>query len=299
MTQYRIIFENQSGAGTNVGFFTQPPIVNNNPGDRSVFTNIWIGEYVPDKGNFTIQTTNDFYAWVGTAPSSPAPGVTVSGGKGLLADLGRPGTGGETFQMTVEQGAPDIEPTTPSAPPSCFRIECPTNITVDQNYLVGMGQVDNTGTVVPAATITARPNLGFNIQPVVKYYVSQSFSKQGEIVNFQGASLDAGLIDFSSPPGLGQYGAKVTLQSNGKFSVSYMAQAMYAETVRELSQRREYNRLPASMSQMGSQDYAEIRRQLNNLQRLIERDGSQNGNQYIQDRKAIEQQRLGQYINMR
>jgi hypothetical protein len=44
-----------------------------------------------------------------------------------------------------------------------------------------------------------------NILPIVKFYVSKSDFVQGTIVDFQSESKVAGLIDFSSGPGLGMY----------------------------------------------------------------------------------------------
>jgi hypothetical protein len=44
-----------------------------------------------------------------------------------------------------------------------------------------------------------------NILPIVKFYVSKSDFVQGTIVDFQSVSKVAGLIDFSSGPGLGMY----------------------------------------------------------------------------------------------
>ena len=61
-TTYRIIFENQHGEDGDYAFFTQKPIVDDNPNDPSCFTNIWIAEPVANEANLTIETTTQFYA---------------------------------------------------------------------------------------------------------------------------------------------------------------------------------------------------------------------------------------------
>lgn len=70
----------------------------------------------------------------------------------------------------------------------------------------------------------ADSNSSISITPIMKFYVATSAYQAGTIVNFQTATKVAGLVDFSSGPGLGMNSAVVTHDQFGNFSTNYLSQ---------------------------------------------------------------------------
>jgi len=233
MTTYNIYFQNDYGETQTYAFFTELPKVSSNVGNPKVFTNVWISKKVSGNGgNVSIKTTSNFDAWCGTAPKSIAPGVVVSQGNSLLATLGTNDAPGSTFTIFNDEGAPafkDGEDFTSS--PGCYEIDTDSDFLPAQNFLIGLGSIDSAGRKVPAASFAAPRNAKVNIAPVVKFYVAAYNAVQGTTIDYQSVSKNAGIIDFSSGAGRGNFGAIVVQDEYGAFTTNYVSQAQYSDAV--------------------------------------------------------------------
>ncbi|KAF2185433.1 hypothetical protein K469DRAFT_631952 [Zopfia rhizophila CBS 207.26] len=223
-SQYTIRFQNNTGSDSSYGFFIDPPKTTERTSTVSPFSNVWISKFIPNGGNTTITVADTFYAWVGQAPQSPGVGVTITGGQGSkVQQLGLTNTPGSSFEMEVQQNTAEF--VVPNPPPSAnlssFSITTQTDFTFNDNFMLGLGQVDSNGFVVAAASVHAKPNMIYNIAPIVKFWVAQGFSVQGIIADFSAVSNQNGAIDFTSGPGVGTNTAIVTQDSTGHFSVTY------------------------------------------------------------------------------
>jgi hypothetical protein len=236
-TNYKIIFNNQTGSRGEYAIFSEPPTISS---AKQVYTNAWITQTVNSGGNFTVSTSLDFYAWVGTTPVRLAPHVTISGGTSQLAQLGKVGSPGTAFQMVVEDSQPDLSTPTMLSKPGAFEIDTGHDFpSPNSTYLIGLGKVDSNGIVSPVATAAAVPNMHTNITPIMKFYIGQFSYEPGEIVDFNSVSGDCGVIDFSSGPGLGRTTAVVTQDEYGNFSTIYTS----SKATRDVLQAVKYNRL--------------------------------------------------------
>ncbi|PTB37320.1 hypothetical protein M441DRAFT_149185 [Trichoderma asperellum CBS 433.97] len=216
---YTISLENKRGANTNYAAFMEPPSFT---GGLEPWLNVWYTSFVPYGGNFEIHTGIDFYAWVGTVPTTPAPGVVVSTGMSLLAQLGTVSTPGSTFDKKIIQSFPVIQETTPSAIPGAYEIKTGTDFLVPNNtYLVGLAKVNNRGQVAPVASIAPRNNMNIQITPKMKFFIAESQQVPGEIVDYHSVVRDGATIDFSSGEGLGKFYAHVVQKTDGTFTVTY------------------------------------------------------------------------------
>jgi hypothetical protein len=106
--------------------------------------------------------------------------------------------------------------------------------------------------------ILAQPNLAVNIEPIVKFYVSQFSSVQGTIVNFASASRKAGIIDFSTGAGVGKFGAKVIQGTDGEFTTTYLAQTDFYREQAILAGKE----VDFGISSVDAQKLAQIQEQL-------------------------------------
>jgi hypothetical protein len=63
-----------------------------------------------------------------------------------------------TFQMFNDGGVPNFvePPPAPTANAASFEIDCGTDFFNSSNFMLGLGQVDDTGAVVPSGTVSAR-----------------------------------------------------------------------------------------------------------------------------------------------
>jgi len=227
-TTYTITFFNNHGQNGNYCFFNQKPDVDGDTSDPNCFTNIWISKAVPNGDTIDITTTATYYAWTGTAPAAVAPGITIGTGKGLVATLGTDKTAGSTFLVTNDSGTPDIEPADKNTSnASAFEIDTGTDFQASDNFLVGLGLMDNRGRLVPSAVIPADQNMATNIMPIVKFYVSKNSSKQGTVVDFASESLNAGVMDFTLPANQGKPFVYVTHEATGAFTVTFSDQATF------------------------------------------------------------------------
>lgn len=141
--------------------------------------------------------------------------------------------------MVSFQGTPKFGDMTTTSSPSCFEIDTGHDFALADNFMLGLAQADNNGHIVPVATVIfvlksgskchqtddlqihADTETKTQIEPVIKFFVSKFTSVQGNIVNFQSSSAHAGIIDFSTGPGLGMFGAEVTHNPNGLFTTTY------------------------------------------------------------------------------
>ncbi|KAL7942067.1 hypothetical protein V8C42DRAFT_333498 [Trichoderma barbatum] len=216
---YTISVENERGANTNYAVFMNPPDFT---GGQQPWVNVWYTSFVPHGGTFEIRTGADFYAWVGTVPTSPAPGVVVNSGMSLLARLGTTSTPGSTFDKQVIQGFPTITEINSSAIPGAFEVKTGTDFNVPNNqYLLGLAKVNNRGQVAPVASIAPLNNMNVQITPTMKFFVSESQQIAGEIVDYNSIVRDGATIDFSDGEGQGKFYARVIQGTDGRFAVSY------------------------------------------------------------------------------
>lgn len=74
----------------------------------------------------------------------------------------------------------------------------------------------------------ATPKDAFRFKPVMKYYVSQSDSQQGQILDWQNWSTQPGVIDFSGQP-TATFGAEVIHNPNGGWDITYHSQERCGE----------------------------------------------------------------------
>ncbi|KAK5988610.1 hypothetical protein PT974_10096 [Cladobotryum mycophilum] len=218
-TTYTVSVENDRGANTSYAVFMDTPEFS---GGNQPWLNVWYTSFVPYHGNFEIVTGADFYPWVGTVPTSPAPGVVVTSGMSLLANLGTTANPGATFDLKIIQNFPTLTEVTPTAVSGAFEIDTGTDFNVPNNtYLVGLAKVNNRGQVVPVASVAPRNNEKIQITPKMKFFVSESQQIPGEIVDRSAVVRDGATIDFSSGEGQGKFYARVVQETNGRFNVTY------------------------------------------------------------------------------
>ncbi|KAH0437794.1 hypothetical protein CcaCcLH18_03690 [Colletotrichum camelliae] len=223
-TTYTIIVQNDHHKDGRYSVFSEPPTTAGAGTTSQVYTNAWIEKEIPDGGNATIKTSTDIYAWTGTVPSMPAPGVVVENGSSGLANLGNGGANGSSYPMSVILGTPTLGKEMRTAKAGAFEITTDESFTTpNTQYLIGMGKVDNHGIVSPVASILADNNASVTMTPIIKFYVAvSSFEEaEGQIIDFQTATANCGVADFSQGPGLGSRLAVVRHNKNGGFITGY------------------------------------------------------------------------------
>jgi hypothetical protein len=75
--------------------------------------------------------------------------------------------------------------------------------------------------LIRAYQVTATPNLTKNVQPIYKFFIAQQTHEPREIVDFNGISKNAGVVDFSQGEGLTKHVATVYHQADGSFKTVY------------------------------------------------------------------------------
>jgi len=219
MSSYTISIENNRGANTNYAVFMEPPEFT---GGQQPWMNVWYTSFVPHGGSFEVRTGLDFYAWVGTVPTAPAPGVIVTSGMSLLARPGEGDVPGSTFQNNIIESFPTISEITPSAISGAYEIQTESDFTVPNNtYLVGLAKVNHRGQVAPVASIAPRNNMNIQITPKFKFFISESQQVSGEIVDYQAVAREGAAVDFSSGEGAGKFYARAIQNNDGRFDVTY------------------------------------------------------------------------------
>lgn len=72
--------------------------------------------------------------------------------------------------------------------------------------------------------MTARPGMAVQIAPVMKFYLRHTDWKingPGMLINFDLFSKEAGIVDFTTEPGLSLRGATITHLPDGNWKVTY------------------------------------------------------------------------------
>ncbi|KAL6875858.1 hypothetical protein HDV57DRAFT_510669 [Trichoderma longibrachiatum] len=216
---YIISVENERGENTNYAVFMEPPEFS---GGQQPWMNVWYTSFVPYHGNFEIRTGNDFYAWVGSVPTAPAPGVIVYSGMSLLARLGTDDVPGSTFEKKVIQSFPTITEVNPTAASGAFEVQTGSDFTMPNNtYLLGLAKVNNRGQVAPVASIAPRTDMKVQVKPKMKFFITESQQVAGEVVDYQSVTREGATIDFSEGEGKGKVYARVVQGSDGRFDVKY------------------------------------------------------------------------------
>lgn len=77
--------------------------------------------------------------------------------------------------------------------------------------------------------MSAINNMKIGIKPITRFYISENFNQQGQIVDYGAVSNEAAKIDFSSGEGQGMTVAVVTHESNGHFDVKFHPTLFAAE----------------------------------------------------------------------
>ncbi|KAJ5471295.1 hypothetical protein N7530_008652 [Penicillium desertorum] len=201
-----------------------PPEFSNN---NEVFSNAWISTFIPSGGNFGFATDDEFFAWVGTVPQLPAPGVEIPSGVGRLASLGT----NTSFEMkTTINDAATLMESTHGAPPASFEIFTGNDLpSPNGRYLLGVAKMDDHRHLIPVATVLASNERTTQIKPKMKFYISRAEYPAGFIVDFKPASSCAGIIDFNSSEGQDKNIAIVRYTKNGGFQVDYHGQPLMAQ----------------------------------------------------------------------
>ncbi|KAM3070198.1 hypothetical protein ACMFMG_003764 [Clarireedia jacksonii] len=216
---YTISVENERGANTNYAVFMEPPHFT---GGSQPWMNVWYTVFVPYHGSFEVRTGEDVYAWTGTVPTAPSPGVVVNNGMTLLARLGSSENPGSTFEHKIIQNFNVIEEVSPSSGSNAFTITVGSDFSVpNDTYLIGLAKVNNRGQVAPVASVAPWNNMSVQITPKMKFFISESQQVPGELVDYDSVTRDSATIDFSSGEGVGKFYARVVQQNDGRFAVTY------------------------------------------------------------------------------
>ncbi|KXJ88044.1 hypothetical protein Micbo1qcDRAFT_207792 [Microdochium bolleyi] len=222
VTQYRIFIQNDRQQEGNYTVFNVPPEVTSNTTAHWVYTNAWITRTIDVDDNFEIDFNKTCYAWAGTAPSSPGPGVVVQGGTDRHAILGSETDDGSNWPMTVESGAPKFGKEMLDAESGSYEISTDSSFKMRNNkYLIGLGRPNDDGIIVPVATTLASNNAVTAITPIMKFYIAPSSFEAGEIVDYETYSKNAGFVDFSSGSGSHKRTAVVHHNDDGSFKTVY------------------------------------------------------------------------------
>ncbi|RAL12481.1 uncharacterized protein BO97DRAFT_57954 [Aspergillus homomorphus CBS 101889] len=216
---YTISVENQRGANSNYAVFFDTPEFT---GGHEPWLNVWYTSFVPYQGNFEIRSGNDYYAWVGSVPTRPAPGVIVNNGMSLFAQTGTNSNPGSTFDLKIVEEFPTLAETEPAAHADAYEIKTGTDLNMpNDTYLVGLAKVNNRGQVVPVASVAPQNNQSIQIIPRQKFFITESQQYPGEIVDRYAVEREGATIDFSRGEGAGKFYARVVQKEDGRFEVTY------------------------------------------------------------------------------
>jgi len=233
MTTYSIYFTNNySGPGENQDYalFCDVPTVSSSTGGSTPYSNVFLSKKLASTASWDITITKNYLAWCGTSSEQLSPGVSVTVGMSKLATLGTTDAPGSTFSMYNNDGSPAFKPAaTYTSNPGAYEIDTDTDFTPNLNFVIGMAGPDDAGRIRPLASIAAPRNARVNISPVLKYYIAAYSASVGTVINTSVVSKDAATIDFGGNPG--KFGAIVNQTNDGKFTVQYVSQAVFALTV--------------------------------------------------------------------
>ncbi|PYI18599.1 hypothetical protein BO99DRAFT_433329 [Aspergillus violaceofuscus CBS 115571] len=172
MNRYTISVENRRGANTNYAIMMDTPEFT---GDQEPWLNVWYTMFIPFHGSFEVNTGDDFYAWVGTVPTSPTPGVVVFSGMSLLGRLGSEGVPGSTFEMQNIESFPTIQEIDPSATKGSYEFKTGKDFSMPNNtYLVGLAKVNHRGQVSPVGSVAPKNDQRIQATPKMRFFVAES-----------------------------------------------------------------------------------------------------------------------------
>ncbi|KAL6886052.1 hypothetical protein GGI43DRAFT_418401 [Trichoderma evansii] len=216
---YTVSIENERGANTNYAIFMDLPSFTGAP---RPWMNVFFTEFLPEHGNFQFLIGQEFYACTAIATTPLSPGVVILSGISLPAILGTDSSPGSTFDGKIDSQFPLLSPTDPSATSGSFEIKTGTDFPMpNERYLVGLGQHNRRGQVVPVATVAPQNNATIQITPKMKFFVTESQQVPGEIVDYDYVARSGATVDFSSGEGQGKHYARVVQQKDGSFIVTY------------------------------------------------------------------------------
>ena len=216
MATYTINLFNQSSYTKNYVVFNLPPQVNTSGDSSEVYANAWVSyPNVSNGGTELLTTTDDVYAYFGSAPEVLSPSVIVQ--QGGVAKVDTSTRDSVTFVGSQPPGA-FTAVTSGLADTGSFQIVANSDFTPDFNYVFGMAKQTSEGIPAPVASFTAMPNDTFNVIPVVTFYVAEGKYTPGEIIDVKEVSTKAATIDFTGKP---QTNAAVIQDANGNWSVTY------------------------------------------------------------------------------
>lgn len=133
-----------------------------------------------------------------------------------------------------------------AANPGSFAIETGNDFDDGANFVLGYGAADDEGKLKALVTVNTKHNAAFsnhahskqmdapanttvNIVPATKLHIAAYSSSVGTVIDGTVLSKHAAAIDFTKNAGM--YGAIVTHEANGGFSVKYTTQADFTKAV--------------------------------------------------------------------
>ena len=199
MATYYISVFNNTGAAKQYFAFMAPPIVNVS---TEVFSNVWVQWPMVTTGAQDQVTYSDqTYGFWSQLQASPATNTVVSCSQSTAVDVAQ--NTSLFFTGDPAKGLGFGAPANPgNASQGCYDIITKSDFTAANNFVFGLSRVGTGGsTPVPVATFAGSPNVTYNIQPVIKFWIAEGSYVPGTIINYQSASTVACGIDFTQHPG--------------------------------------------------------------------------------------------------
>jgi hypothetical protein len=219
-TTYKVTVQNHSPYEQNFFFFQSQPIYT---GNNEIFSNSLGTQFM--KGNpdnfveqIKFELELEFTASVQRQKETPTVGRAQTGKISQETMSLTTATNSKDNMITMEidknkEAALGVLQSSDEVPSGCFRITTPPFSGAAQ-YNIGTGsQVD--GLNVMSNFITGQPNLNYDIQPVLKFYVAVGSSTQGNVINYTTESVTAALCDGTK----GTNNWLVTYKADGTWGV--------------------------------------------------------------------------------
>lgn len=217
MTEYTVQVFNNSGDPKSYVVCMADPIVTALPHlvPVPIATPAWIPfNSIASGGWDKVVYTDSIYAFWGTSPIEPAPGVIITSGGTVPVDVTQrptlPFSGSPPVGFGPVQSADSM--------PGSFAIDTHADFTADDKYLFGCAMVGTTSVPTPVAVFPAVPDARFIIRPVTdKLTVAEYQATTGHVIDIPRPPASA-TIDFSAS---GHTTAAVTQDEHGIFTVVY------------------------------------------------------------------------------
>lgn len=224
---YSIFFVNKYSAVTTTNdytFFSELPKLSHNPTGSPIYSNIIKSTTLRRNESWSFGIADNVFAWCGISDRKLASGAKPEVSMAKLATLGSESAPGTTLKLLNEAGRPKFSsgPQLSANAGSCA-IESGSDFGFNNNFVIGLATTDDEGSLRPLTTITAAPNATVNMVPSSKFYLAAHSSSVGTVVDTTVISKHAASIDFAKHTG--KYGAIVTHEASGGFSVKYTTQA--------------------------------------------------------------------------